>query len=305
VTGQQPYRSVRFKLSQPFSWSHIEAGASVELADGSTIALVEEDWPLADIPHALIGNDFRELVHPDDRPSADIELARLQDRSASQAASERRYVRRDGTTIWMRRAAVLVPGAHGGVDVIVAQFQDVTARRHAEAELARLALTDPLTGLNNRHALTTHIEHCRNADPDASVGIVFVDLDGFKHVNDTHGHNTGDAVLVHAAQRLQEVINPSDSACRLGGDEFVVLAAGRAATEVEALANTNRAARTGSYPAKAAPVTLTASVGWTRGATPDVERLLRQADAYMYRQKPNTAGAAGKPSSFPGRSTPN
>jgi diguanylate cyclase (GGDEF)-like protein/PAS domain S-box-containing protein len=258
----------------------------------------------------LIGRDFREVIHPDDRPSADSELIRLQDRSAAQVASERRYLRRDGTTIWMQRAAVLVPGAHGGDDVIVTQFQDVTARRHAEAELARLAMTDSLTGLHNRHALALHIEQRRTPDPDVSVGIVFIDLDGFKQVNDTHGHSTGDAVLVEAAQRLSQVIEPPDSAYRLGGDEFVVLVPGSAGGKVEALAKTIRTAVTGSYATPTTPVTLTASVGWTWGAG-DVEALLRQADADMYRQKPKypaplaidmggvaaSAGAVTKPDS--------
>lgn len=238
----------------------------------------------------LIGRDFRDLVHPDDRASGDSELNRLQDRSAAQVASERRYCRRDGTTIWMQRAAVLVPGAHGGADVIVAQFQDVTARRHAEAELARLALTDSLTGLHNRRALTKHIEQRRTADPDVAVGIVFVDLDGFKYVNDTHGHSTGDAVLVEAARRLSEVVQTPDTAYRLGGDEFVGLVLGGSANEVEVLANTVRTALTGGYPTTTTGVTLTASVGWTWGTTDDVEGLLRQADADMYRQKPKYPG---------------
>jgi diguanylate cyclase (GGDEF)-like protein/PAS domain S-box-containing protein len=237
----------------------------------------------------LIGRDFRDLVHPDDRPSSDAELIQLQERSAAKVASERRYLRRDGTTIWMQRAAVLVPGAHGGDDVIVTQFQDVTARRRAEAELARLALTDSLTGLHNRYALTQHIEQRRIADPDVSVGIVFIDLDGFKHVNDTHGHSTGDRVLVLVAQCLSEVVEPPDLAYRLGGDEFVVFIPGGAVREVEKLANTIRAALTGAYSTPTTPVTLTASVGWTCGATDDVERLLREADADMYRHKPNCA----------------
>ena len=233
----------------------------------------------------LIGHDFRELVHPEDRSFADIDLARLKNRSVPQMSSERRYIRRDGTTIWMQRAAVLVPGADGGEDVIVSQFLDVTARRHAEAELARLARTDPLTGLYNRHALAEHISQCCDANPAAPVGIVFVDLDGFKQVNDAHGHSTGDAVLVHAAQLLARTIETPNSAYRLGGDELVVLCPDAATDDVEALADTIRAALTGSYPTLSASVTLTASVGWTSGAADDIDSLLRNADADMYRQK--------------------
>jgi diguanylate cyclase (GGDEF)-like protein/PAS domain S-box-containing protein len=235
----------------------------------------------------LVGTDFRACVHPDDQQAVNADLARLQDGSVSQVASERRFIRRDGTTIWMQRNAVLVPGAHGGADVIVAQFVDVTARRHAEAELARLAVTDPLTGLPNRHALMERVGQCHDADPTARVGIVFIDLDGLKQVNDTHGHCSGDAVLVHAAGLLTRIVEPPNSAYRLGGDEFVVLAPeATTAAEVAALADVIRAALASSYPATPAPITLTASVGWTRGSSDDVELLLRQADADMYRHKP-------------------
>ncbi len=234
----------------------------------------------------LISKDYRELVHPEDRPSGDDDLVRLRDRTVPELASERRYVRRDSTTIWMQRNAVLVPGAYGGEAVIVAQFLDVTARRHAEAELARLALTDPLTGLQNRHALTERLGRCRDANSRAPVGIVFVDLDGFKNVNDTHGHSAGDTVLVRAGELLARIVQPPNSAYRLGGDEFVVLAPEATTEDVEALADTIRGALTGMYSTTTASVTLTASVGWTRGATYDVDSLLRQADANMYRQKP-------------------
>lgn len=236
---------------------------------------------------ALIGSDIRRLVHPEDLPLAEVDLAGLQDRSVPQVSSERRFVRRDGTTIWMQRSAVLVPGAYGGDDVIVAQFQDVTARRHAEAELARLALTDSLTGLHNRHALTARLRDCRAADPASEVGVIFVDLDGFKAVNDTHGHSTGDAVLANAAERLASIVHPPNSAYRLGGDEFVVLIPDVVTDDVEALAVIVRSTLTGQYPTNThASVALTASVGWICGATDDADALLRKADADMYRHKP-------------------
>lgn len=241
-------------------------------------------------PEDLIGKDFRDLVHPEDRPFANTDLAGLHDGSVPESSTERRYIRRDGSTIWMQRNAVLVPGAHGGGDVIVAQFQDVTARRRAEAELARLALSDPLTGLYNRHALTEHLAQCRNTAPATPVGIVFIDLDGFKRVNDTHGHALGDTVLVRAADVLTRTIRSSDSAYRVGGDEFVVLCRDATAAEVEALANAVRVSLTSCYPTGSTSVTLSASVGWTCGAADDIDGLLRRADDDMYRQKPKRRG---------------
>ena len=242
----------------------------------------------------LVGTDFRDLVHPDDRASFDADLARLH--NASQIASERRYVRRDGSSIWLQRNAVLVHGAYGGDDVIVAQFQDATARRRAEAELAQLAMTDPLTGLQNRHALNERMAQFRGADSHALVGVVFADLDGFKSVNDNFGHAIGDAVLVAAAERLAKVVAPPNSAYRVGGDEFVVLVPdAETDTEVAALAAGVRAALTGTH-STTQPVAVTATVGWTRGGSADAEYLLRQADADMYQRKArgdaDTAGIA-------------
>lgn len=232
----------------------------------------------------LMGRNFLDVIHPDDRPEADWELKRLQAREVEQFASERRYVRRDGKTIWMQRTAVLVPGEHGGDDVIVAQFQDVTARRRAEAELARLALTDSLTGLHNRHALSEHADRYRRI-ADVSVGVIFVDLDGFKAVNDNYGHFAGDGVLVHAARLLLEVVEAPNTAYRLGGDEFIVLVPDAPDSDlVASLAAALGNALTADYPTT--PTTrLTASVGWTWGPAEDVEVLLRQADTEMYRHK--------------------
>lgn len=234
----------------------------------------------------LLGGDFRRLVHPDELASAEADLARLQDGSVKKVAAERRYVRRDGTIIWMQRSAVYVTGAYGGDDVIVAQFQDVTARRHAEAELSRLALTDSLTGLHNRHALNDRMHQIRAEDPSTEVGIIFIDLDGFKDVNDNFGHAVGDAVLANAAGLLADIVLPPNTAYRFGGDEFVVVVLdARAERRVAAVAGDIRAALTGTYPTTTTPLDLTAAVGWTWGNAADGEELLCQADANMYRHK--------------------
>ena len=233
----------------------------------------------------IVGVDFRRFVHPDNLDSGNSEFAALVDGSASVLSSERKYLRADGTEVWLQRDFVLVPGAPGGQDVAVAQFQDVTARKRAEAALAQLAVTDQLTGLHNRHALAECVGRLHAAAPEQPVGVFFVDLDGFKHVNDTHGHAVGDAVLAAAAQRLAQLIGPPNTAYRLGGDEFVVLApAARTDGEPELV---RRIGETLSepYDTGTTPVILAASVGYACGATDDVEALLRAADAEMYRHK--------------------
>lgn len=233
----------------------------------------------------LSGVNYLDFLHSDDVAASAADFKSLVDGSVPQFSAERRYVRRDGSTIWMHVSAVLVPGTHGAEDLVVAQFQDVTARKIAEAELARRAITDPLTGLNNRHELVNSIEEHRATRPGAPVGVIFVDLDGFKRVNDHHGHAVGDAVLIQAASRLKNMVTEPNSVYRLGGDEFIVLIPDPEATPVAVVADDICAGLTGSYDAGAAPVDLTASVGWTLGPTDDVDDLLRRADANMYRHK--------------------
>ncbi|WP_168214864.1 diguanylate cyclase [Mycolicibacterium sp. ELW1] len=235
----------------------------------------------------LVGRDYREFVHPDDIAAGEQEMAALLAGTVTQVSSERRYIRRDGSVIWMQRSAVLVPGRlPGAEDLVIAQFQDVTARRVAEAELARLAVTDQLTGLYNRRALVSRVAQQQSARPATPVGMIFIDLDGFKHVNDSHGHAAGDVVLAEVARRLKNAVDEPNSAYRLGGDEFVVLLPDAAQDdEVRVLSVAVRSALTGRYTADSSEFDLTASVGWTWGHAETAEELIRKADIDMYRHK--------------------
>jgi diguanylate cyclase (GGDEF)-like protein/PAS domain S-box-containing protein len=234
----------------------------------------------------LIGANLRNFVYPADVATAEADFDVLKNSSHSHVVSELRLIRRDGTPVWVQRNAVMVPGTHGSADIIIGQFQDVTARKRAEAELARQAVTDALTGLGNRQAFLNRVVHQREAQPVASVGIVFIDLDGFKQINDTYGHTVGDAVLIQVAQRIAQLVVAPDSVYRLGGDEFVVLSTKAQVQEhVAVLANRLRRAVTGNYDTGATSLTLSASVGSTWGPTDDIDQLLHDADAHMYRHK--------------------
>jgi diguanylate cyclase (GGDEF)-like protein/PAS domain S-box-containing protein len=234
----------------------------------------------------LIGADLRDFVHPADVATAAADFDSLKNGAPSPIMSELRLVHRDGTTIWVQRNAVMVPGAHGSDDIVIGQFVDISARKRAEAELARRAVTDALTGLGNREAFFDCVQNRRDAEPTGSVGIVFIDLDGFKQINDDYGHAVGDAVLIQVARRIAQIVVAPDSVYRLGGDEFVVLSANAESAEyVAELAHRLRRALTGSYDTPATPLSLSASVGSTWGPTNDIERLLHDADAHMYRHK--------------------
>lgn len=243
--------------------------------------------------HAASVLKYDDGVHPDDLAAVQQDWHDLLSGAVSQTSTEVRYIKSDSTTIWVHRVAVLVPAGHDGADVVVAQFHDVTSRKFAEAELARLAVTDPLTGLYNRHSLVAGIADHRAAQPAAWLGAVFIDLDGFKQINDLHGHAAGDAVLEAASRRLGEAVSPPNSVYRFGGDEFVVLLVdGVAHDVVERLADDLIDVLSGSYLVDGAEVTLTVSVGWACSATADAAELIRQADASMYRHKGRNRSAA-------------
>jgi len=236
-------------------------------------------------PSDIVEVHYLDGVHPDDHVAAQQDWRSLIDGAVPQVFSESRYVGHDGNTRWMQRHLVLVPGGHGGANVVLGQYQDITDRKRADAEIARLAVTDQLTGLHNRHSLVATIAAHRAGDPSAVIGIVFADLDGFKHINDTYGHAAGDAVLQAAAHRLAEAVSPH-SAYRLGGDEFVVLVLDSVSDAyVAAIAERVETVLTGRHAVVGGAVTLAASVGWTCSATSDISELIREADIRMYRQK--------------------
>jgi diguanylate cyclase (GGDEF)-like protein/PAS domain S-box-containing protein len=185
---------------------------------------------------------------------------------------------RSHTFVFESRAAVLVA------------VQDVTERNSLQAELQHQAFHDSLTGLANRALFSDRVEHAiqRGARDSSTAGVLLLDLDGFKTVNDSLGHTAGDELLVAVAQRLRAVLRPSDTAARLGGDEFAVLLEDLTGGE-EACEVAERVLEAVDRPFALAgtEVVIHASVGIAvvghLGADP--EALLRNADAAMYSAK--------------------
>lgn len=201
------------------------------------------------------------------------------------------FRRRDGATVWgaMSASVVAAPGADPyGICLV----EDITGRKIIEAELQRLALYDALTGLANRALLTNRVESALadiQRHPAGSVGLLFLDLDGFKPVNDTWGHAQGDDLLRAVARRIESSIRPEDTAARLGGDEFAVLCPAIGGdTELRSVAERIRREIGRPYLLDGGHSydRLSASIG---AATSDpagtAESLLRQADRLMYQAK--------------------
>jgi len=140
-------------------------------------------------------------------------------------AIETTRIRKDGTRLEVRLAAAPVFSEDGRVRGVAFVHEDITTRKRAEEQLRQFAHFDQLTGLANRHAMKERLEGLL-VDENRRVSIAMLDLDGFKEVNDTLGHSTGDRLLMQVADRLRSAVGrraPEALACRLGGDEFVIV----------------------------------------------------------------------------------
>ncbi|MEZ0339893.1 EAL domain-containing protein [Mycobacterium sp. pV006] len=169
----------------------------------------------------LSGMTFQEITHPDDL-DADLNLVAecLEGRRRSYRM-DKRYVASDGRVVWCALTVVLVHAPRERPLCFVAQIVDVTTERIREAELARQAATDPLTGLANRSAGWSRLEQL-DAD-NAGYGVLFCDIERFKSINDRSGHHAGDQLLVEVASRLRSAVDDDDLVVRWGGDEFLVI----------------------------------------------------------------------------------
>ena len=183
-----------------------------------------------------------------------------------------------------------------GENTAIVQLIDVTARLEAEESLRSLALYDQLTGLLNRTLLQEQLALAlrRSARGAGQVGVFYVDLDGFKHINDTYGHAVGDQLLAQVGLRLQSALRAGDIAARPGGDEFVVVCEGITSSAMaERIARRLQAAVPGSSSPERGGPRVAGSVGACLTRHPvGADEALRRADAAMYTAKRNGDGVA-------------
>lgn len=210
--------------------------------------------------------------------------------------AERCYIRKDGARIWVDIAASLVRDEFGAPERQIIVVQDVSERKRAEAEIERLALYDYLTELPNRRLFSDRLKQAlAGAHRSGQLGaLLYVDLDNFKQLNDTHGHSAGDELLKLVARRLQDHLREHDTVARLGGDEFIILLQDVGETFDSATAATEKIARKIQQAFESAfklqrgiEHTVTASLGITLfpKTTETAEDLLKEADIAMYRVK--------------------
>ncbi len=211
--------------------------------------------------------------------------------------SVHRVVRPDGEVRWVSAVMTPLRGLDTGSGVLL-QLADLTAERHAQRELRHAATHDALTGLPNRLLFTEHLDQelrRLRRHPNSGVAVLFIDLDRFKHVNDTYGHAAGDELLVSVARRLRAAVRPQDVVSRLAGDEFAVLLEDVCAGEVARdIARRCLAAIGATHPVQGKQLAMSASIGitMTSGEECSAEEILAAADAAMYRAKDNGRGRA-------------
>ena len=238
----------------------------------------------------LVGGTFFALTHPEDEPAARASCAGLQAGGRAVLRHESRFLRPDGSVVWVSVSTSQVPEQAGHPAHLVMHLEDVDDRKGLEQALLHRALHDPLTGLGNRVLLMDRTQHALDRDrrsADRTTCLLLVDLDDFKLVNDTHGHEAGDAVLVELAARIRSVLRPGDTAARLGGDEFVVLCEDGSAEQVAVVAERLLAVVAEPVEVMGGTVRVTGSIGTSVASwgTQDASALLRVADLQMYAAK--------------------
>jgi diguanylate cyclase (GGDEF)-like protein/PAS domain S-box-containing protein len=237
----------------------------------------------------LIGRPLQTVCDVDDADRMAVYLHGLSSLATSTTVFvQTRVVHPDGTVRHLEVAGANLL-AEPDVGALVLQLADVSERVAVERELTRLAVEDPLTGLPNRRRFTERLSvelERHAAGGSGAIGLLFLDLDRFKRINDLFGHAAGDAILASVAGRILACIRPTDMAARLGGDEFAILVGGRDLDDITAVAERILAAFDAPMETSATLANITASVGVATTATAlSLERLLQQADAAMYRAK--------------------
>lgn len=173
----------------------------------------------------LLRMSWAEMTHPDDLAVEEAQFERIMNRRIDGYSLDKRFIRQDGALLYASVSTRCVRQANGVVDYFVTVIQDITERQRAAEHIEHLAYYDALTGLPNRALLADRLQQAllRASREHTLAGMMLVDLDRFKLINDALGHKIGDRLLEEVAMRLQQCIRQCDTISRQGGDEFAVL----------------------------------------------------------------------------------
>lgn len=232
----------------------------------------------------------KQISHAEDTNVTDQARSGLRSGSLESFKCEKRYIRKDGTPIWVGLTIATKRDLQGMPMYDVSIVEDISARKEAEARVQYLATHDEMTGLANRALFTQLLKHAFETGRRYSrtFALLFIDLDRFKQINDSLGHAGGDLLLKEMAARFIACVRSSDVVARLGGDEFVVLVqevAGK--QQIAAVARNILAAAIKPLQIFGQEVRVTASVGISTfpGDGEDEQMLMKNADIAMYQAK--------------------
>jgi len=231
------------------------------------------------------------LVHPADLEDLKSAIFKKVLKETPHFEQEYRIRTKQGVFRWMLCRGVAVFDGQSTVTRLAGSQTDITRRKLAEQHLKQNALHDSLTGLPNRKQFINRLKRLMDKvgrDPNKLFAVLFIDLDGFKNVNDTWGHDIGDQYLVQTARRLESCIRPGDMAARLGGDEFTILLED-IDEKSDAIKIADRILTELNIPiqllSNEMPITASIGIAFSGPDYNDPENLLRDADAAMYNAK--------------------
>jgi len=241
-------------------------------------------------PAELVGHMAEEYVHPEDLPAV-VACRDAVLRSSDPVTATFRFRCKDGGYLWTE--SLIRQIAHprdSGRMLLMGSIRDIANRKLVEATLQRQALTDPLTGIANRTVFMDRLGQAlrRLERAPTLIGVIYLDLDRFKVINDSLGHELGDRLLMKMAERTLGTLRPTDTLARLGGDEFVVLSEGLASIDdVQRLAERICQSIEQPFTLGDESIVCTASAGvtTTADATHSALALLQEADLALYRAK--------------------
>ncbi|MBK5241074.1 EAL domain-containing protein [Clostridium sp.] len=232
---------------------------------------------------------IKNFVHLEDRVAVLNDLKKHINNITPIYKSEFRIKINDGTYIWVSNRGKAIRDSDGKAVKIAGSITDITDRKNAEEKIKFMAYYDDLTKLPNRTFFMDKLkEQLKTAKLQNSKGAVFfIDLDNFKNINDTMGHDYGDKLLVFLAKKMEILINEKDTICRLGGDEFILLHPCNEKDEVESYAKALLALFNRSFEIDNKQMYITASIGvalYPKDGN-DTSTILKNADSAMYKAK--------------------
>jgi diguanylate cyclase (GGDEF)-like protein/PAS domain S-box-containing protein len=285
ITGRKRAEAVLRRVQRRFHAAFDRAPSAMFIADRGG-AVVSANPQLARLVGdvSALGRSCWDLAVPADRAGVREAYEGLASGRFSAVSGDFRFCRADGQTGWLTaRGAWMVEE-----QVAIVHLIDVTGARQVERDLTERAIRDPLTGLANRALVLERLDAALRHQ-DGPVAVLFADLDGFKAVNDRHGHHVGDQVLMAVARRMRGAVTGSDLVGRIGGDEFAIVLFGTAsARRADQIAERVDAAVSQPIAVGGLVVHVGVSIG-IASAWPDTDTsgpsLLACADAEMYRAK--------------------